>query len=100
VASSRGRANGSCRGRVALAALLLVPAGHIAVVQDRIVVIVFAAVVAAVGSGVLGFRVRRNPFAAVGYALATEALTIVPVAVLIALLFEINCGDGDTSGAC
>jgi hypothetical protein len=64
------------------------------------VVAVIAAVVAVVISAAIGWQAGWRPVTVVVCSLLSGALGVVPIAVFIAVLFTIHCGDGDTSGAC
>ena len=75
---------------------ILFPAGHIALVQDRIVVGVVVGAVVVVASGVLGKAAGGGRRAAVMYGLATGALSIVAFLVIVAITWTIGCGHGAT----
>jgi hypothetical protein len=77
---------------VPLAAILALPDRVPSVWLDPIAVFVYAAVGVALISGAISFAARRTAWRAVAYAVTTGALSVVPVGVLIAIAFEINCG--------
>jgi hypothetical protein len=67
---------------------------------DPIAVFAYSAVGVALISGAISFGFRRTTWPAVASAVATAALSIIPVVVLITTLFVTNCSGGDTSGVC
>jgi hypothetical protein len=69
---------------------IFIPAGHIAIVQDRIVVGVVVGVVVVLASGVLGGGVGHATL----YAFATGALSIVAFIAIVAITWTTACGTG------